>query len=62
MLNGMTIQAIRTFSARWQANCFLIQKSGYPGAEVSFWIISYADEGIKTLKKIRKAYRDANIL
>ena len=37
-------------------------KSGYPGAEVSFWIISYADEGIKSLKKIRNAYREANLL
>jgi hypothetical protein len=37
-------------------------KSGYPGNVVSFWIISYADEAIKSLKKIRKAYTEANIL
>jgi len=36
--------------------------SGYPVPEVSFWIISYSDEAIKALKKIRKAYREAKIL
>lgn len=37
-------------------------KFGYPWPEVSFWIISYADEAIKSLKKTRKAYRQAEIL
>jgi hypothetical protein len=36
--------------------------SDFPVPEVSFWIISYADEAIKSLKKIRKAYREANLL
>ena len=37
-------------------------KSGYAGHEVSFWIISYADEAVKALKKIRAAYREAKFI
>lgn len=37
-------------------------KSGYQVTEVSFWIISYSDEFITSLKKIRNTYREANLL
>ncbi len=36
--------------------------SGYSVPEVSFWIISYADEAVKSLKKIRNAYRQAELI
>jgi hypothetical protein len=35
--------------------------SAYPERQVSFWIISYADDSIKKYKKIRKALREAEI-
>ncbi|MHB8880050.1 MAG: hypothetical protein ACYC69_00915 [Thermodesulfovibrionales bacterium] len=37
-------------------------KHGYSGTEVSFWVISYSDEAVTSLKKIRKAYRDAKFI
>lgn len=37
-------------------------ETGYSGPQVSFWIISYADEAVKALKKIRKAYREAKFI
>jgi hypothetical protein len=40
----------------------LFGKEGtYPERQVSFWIISYADDSIKKYKKIRKAFREAEI-
>jgi hypothetical protein len=35
--------------------------SGYPERQISFWIISYADDSIKKYKKIRKTLREAGI-
>jgi hypothetical protein len=36
--------------------------STYPERQVSFWIISYADDSIKKYKKIRKTLREADII
>lgn len=37
-------------------------KEGYSVPEVSYWIISYADGYMTSLKKIRTAYREAGII
>ncbi|TAN40969.1 MAG: hypothetical protein EPN25_05750 [Nitrospirae bacterium] len=37
-------------------------KNGYPVNEVSFRIISYSEESIAVLKKIRKAFREAKLI
>ncbi|MBA4372158.1 MAG: hypothetical protein C0402_04790 [Thermodesulfovibrio sp.] len=37
-------------------------KDGYIVPEVSYWVISYADGYIKSLKKIRTAYKEAGII